>query len=109
MAAKPKVTMPKSVYSAGVTWKIRRRKKLRVGGEECDGVCIPDKSEIVVDSTLNGDRMRRALIHEVMHAALVSHRQYYDEALISVLEDRLDEIIERNPDLMRMYGYERPG
>lgn len=109
MAAKQKVVnAPRVINSAGVEWKIRRKKDLMVGGEDCDGVCIPDNQEIILSAELKGDRLRRALIHEAIHAALVSHRQYYDENLTSLLEDRLDELISLNPDLMRMYGYVRP-
>lgn len=111
MAAKQKVVIPKAVTVAGLTWRIRTRRGLRYGGDVVDGLCIHDSQEIFLRGEIldKADRTRTTLIHEALHASLRAHPQYHDEVLIGILEDRLDELIRLNPDLMRMYGYERAG
>lgn len=109
MAAKPKVTIPKAVTVAGLTWKVRRKKGLKLLGEEVDGLCVPDRQELQLNTVILDklDRTRKTLNHEATHAGLLAYPQYYDEQLISIIENHVDELIRLNPDLMRMYGYER--
>lgn len=99
--------MVKAITIAGLTWPVRVRSGLKVAGEVVDGVCIPDKQEIRIHRgiTTRVDRTRKTILHEAMHAALLSHPQYYDETLIAIIEDRVDELIRLNPALMEMYGY----
>ncbi len=110
MAAKQKVVIPKAVTVAGLTWIIRRKKALKLRGEEVDGLCVPNRQELLLNPVIldKVDRTRKVLIHESTHAGLHAFPQYYDEQLISILENHIDELIRLNPDLMRMYGYERP-
>lgn len=70
-------------------------------------MCIPDKQEIRIHRgiTTHVDRTRKTILHEAMHAALLYYPQYDDETLVSILEERVDELIRLNPALMEMYGY----
>lgn len=110
MAAKsPQVKLPRAVTVAGLTWRVRRRAKLAQNGEAVDGLCVPKSQEIFIHANAlrHIDRARTTLLHEALHAALRSHPQYYDETLIAVLEQGVDELIRLNPDFVEMYGYER--
>ena len=111
MAPKAQVTPPKHIQVSGLTWKIRRRAKLTHSGEEVYGLIFPDTQEIHLSgkALANADRARKTLVHESMHAALVGFPQYYDENLITILEEKVDELIRLNPQLMEMYGYVRHG
>lgn len=77
-------------------------------GEPVDGLCVPGRQELLLCRSILkwNDRTRKTLLHEALHAALVSHPQYYDETLIAIIEDRMDELIRLNPQFMEMYGYE---
>lgn len=110
MAPKQKVKPPKSVTVAGLTWLIRRKKGLRFHGDEVDGLCVPNRQEILLNPVIldKTDRTRKVIIHEATHAGLLAYLQYDDEQLVGILENYIDELIRLNPDLMRMYGYERP-
>lgn len=107
MAPKAQVTPPKRIHVSGLTWKVRVKSVLRHGGESVDGLCIPDKQEIHLARkiTEHTDRARKTVVHESMHASLVGFPQYYDENLITILEEKVDELIRLNPQLMEMYGY----
>lgn len=98
---------PKSITVSGLTWKVRTKAVVRLNGEDADGLCVPDKQEIHLARKATGriDRARKTLVHESLHAALVGFPQYYDENLITILEEKVDELIRLNPQLMEMYGY----
>ena len=101
------VKTPKTITVAGLEWTVRTRTILRHGGETVDGLCVPDRQEIILRKQVvaKADRTRKVLLHECLHAGLLAHPQYYDETLIAIIEDRVDEIIRLNPQLMEMYGY----
>lgn len=111
MATKQKVVVPKAVTVAGLTWRIRKKKNLKLHGEEADGLCVPNRQELLLNPVIldKVDRTRKVVIHEATHAGLLAYPQYYDEQLIAIIENHIDELIRLNPDLMRMYGYERQG
>lgn len=111
MAASKEVVLPKEVYGRGLTWKVRRRRGLRRGGEHLYGLCNPAKQEILINTSICNtvDRARRTLIHETIHSLLEAHPQYYDEKLVVLLEDTVDELIRLNPAILSMYGYEQHG
>lgn len=100
--------MVKSIVVAGLRWAVRVRKDLKHMGEPVDGLCVPGRQELLLCRSILkwNDRTRKTLLHEALHAALVSHPQYYDETLIAIIEDRMDELIRLNPQFMEMYGYE---
>jgi hypothetical protein len=102
---------PKAITVAGLEWKVRVRTDLKHLGEAVDGLCVPDRQELLLcRSVLKwDDRTRKTLLHESLHAAFVSHKEYYDETLIAIIEDRIDELIRLNPKLMEMYGYVHRG
>ena len=102
---------PKTITLAGLEWKVRVRMGLKHLGEFVDGLCVPDRQEVLLCRHILKwtDRTRKTLLHEALHAALVSHQQYHDEVLIAILEDRIDELIRLNPKFMEMYGYELRG
>ena len=101
------VTLPKQIHGRGLTWRVRRRKGLTLNGDLLDGLCVPIRQEIVINTDIltMPDRARKALLHEAMHAMLEAHPQYHDESLIVLLEESVDELIRLNPDFLAMYGY----
>ena len=80
-------------------------------GELVDGLCVPDRQEVLICRHILkwNDRTRKVLLHEAIHAALLTHEQYDDETLVAIIEDRVDELIRLNPKLMEMYGYVHRG
>ena len=101
--------LPASIFAAGLTWRVRRRRKLMHSGEEVYGLIFPDKQEIHLADTAcqTADRMRKTLLHEAAHAMFLGFPQYYDENLMTIFEEKVDELIRLNPAIMEMYGYVR--
>ena len=101
------MSIPKTITVAGLEWAVRIRTILTHGGETADGLCVPDKQQIILRRKITEkmDRARKTLLHEALHASLLAHPQYYDEVLIAILEDRVDELIRLNPQLLEMYDY----
>lgn len=100
--------IPKTLQISGLTWPVKVRAKITYRNQQCDGLCKPKEQEILLSRDCAGkhDRARKNLLHELLHALLYDHVNYYeDEELILLLEERLDEFFRLNPDYFALYGY----
>jgi hypothetical protein len=62
--------IPKQFYIKGKLWKVRRRKKIKLNGEDCSGLTDLDTLTITIHSELQGDRLEWVFWHEYFHAVL---------------------------------------
>lgn len=100
--------IPKTLQIAGLTWAVKLRAKILLKGERCDGLCRPLEQDILLDreNVARNDRARKNLLHEGLHALFADRPVYFDdEALIELLEERLDEFIRLNPRFFALYDY----
>jgi hypothetical protein len=96
--------LPVSMKIAGLRWRVLPRARIIHDGKRADGLCKPDEQELLVSSKIDGVRKRRALLHEALHAMFWDDVAVYEnEPLILKLEERMDAMLEDNPEFRGMY------
>jgi Zn-dependent peptidase ImmA (M78 family) len=62
--------LPKTFYIKGTKWTCRRKKKIKLEGDECTGLTDVDKKLILIKAGLGEQQEEWVFWHEYFHAIL---------------------------------------
>jgi Zn-dependent peptidase ImmA (M78 family) len=62
--------IPKTFNLKGKRWRVVFEPNLEADGYDCDGLCVPDKRIIYIDSELNKKKQYETFLHELFHAVV---------------------------------------
>jgi Zn-dependent peptidase ImmA (M78 family) len=65
-----KLKLPKTFYIKGTKWTCRRKKNIKLDGDECNGLTDVDKKLIFIKSGMDDAKEEWVFWHEYFHAIL---------------------------------------
>ena len=90
--------IPETIQIAGKTVKIIYDEKLSVK-ESFNGACYADQSEIILDPSLDRQKLEQTFLHEVLHfinkVRGLSETQFDDEPHVYPLSELLYQVIKQ--------------
>jgi hypothetical protein len=88
--------IPKVISIKGKLWKISFRKRIKLDGVDCDGLCESGKRLILLRSGLTKKDLIHTFLHEYFHAVLHELHVDVDGGLEEVIVDGMASCLLEN-------------
>lgn len=89
--------IPKSFTCKGKRWKIRTKRRLKIDGEELDGLCDFNKRIIYLNADLKAKQRARVLKHELghvmIHEAHINPGTRFSESVEEIICDAFEDFL----------------
>lgn len=102
---KKELKPPKNIKVGPIRFKVRRKRKLQLDGEACDGYISFSDGEIFIESKLNFSVEQITVVHELLHAVLnnagLNISMDVQHKYINPIASELVHVLQANPTLVR--------
>lgn len=88
-----KMKIPRKAKIGAYTYKVVRKHKLKMDGQDMDGYCDRENKIIYLDKSLKGIEQFSVFIHECLHAIELIYEVNLSEKKIRILEHALSALL----------------